>query len=92
MMGLPAESDENRKRCLHYQNFKKEQKDRYHRSSHLVSFRVQVELIQTQLDILSGGSGALWEQHTEVMHEILQQEQSKRMKLIASGDRFSTGI
>lgn len=49
-------------------------------------------MIQTQLDSLSGGSGALWEQHTEVMQEILRGEQRKPMKLLASGDPFSTGV
>lgn len=79
-MELPGKSDGNRKRRRHRRNSQQEQKVRYHRSSHLVSLRVQVQLVQTQLDLLSGGSGALWQQHAKVMHEILRQEQRQPMK------------
>lgn len=46
----------------------------YHCLSHLVPIWLQVQLVQALLDALSGGTGALWEQHTEVMHKILQRE------------------
>ena len=49
--------------------------DAYHCLSHLVPIWHQVQLVQTLLDALSGGTRALWEQHTEVMHKILQREQ-----------------
>lgn len=44
---------------------------KYHRLSHLVPICLEVQLVQALLDAVSGGPGALREQHTEVMDKIL---------------------
>ena len=45
----------------------------------MVAIGFEVQLVQTLLDALSGGTGALWEQHAEVMNEILPREQGKAL-------------